>query len=169
MKTRLTMAAALGALLVAAPQLSAQQQQEMASGALTEADIAAIKKVTQEWASHAKMGHAAVVAKLYTEDAMELPPDQPAIKGRASIEQRIAESVTGLQDIKITSVETHGMLDLAYDRGTYSVTVKEEGMDEPVKINGKYISILRRQADGTWKLTRLIWNEDTPPPGSSDM
>lgn len=168
MRNRFMMVAALGAFLGAAAQLAAQQQ-EMASGALTKADIAAIQKVPQDWVAHAKMGHANVVAQLYAADAIELPPNAPAIKGRTAIEARIAESVAGMQDMTITSVETDGMLDLAFDRGTYAVTVLEEGMEEPLTINGKYIAILRRQSDGAWKLTRLIWNEDTPPPGMPEM
>lgn len=167
MKTRLMMAAALGAFL-GVPQLAAQEH-ELASGALTEADIAAIRKVPQEWAAHAKMGHASVVAQLYTEDAIELPPYAPAVKGRAAIEARIAESLGDLRDIKLTSVETDGVLNIAFDRGTYSVTFMEEGMEEATTVTGKYIAILRKQADGAWKLSRLIWNDDTPPPGMPEM
>lgn len=177
MRTRLTAAAALCALLGAAPQLAAQQ---VASGALTDADIAAIKEVTQQWAAHGKMGHAEVVAKLYTEDAIELPPYMSAVKGRAAIQERIAEAIAGVTDITITSVEIEGMGGIAFDRGTYSVTVEEEEterqmkmegpmMERPTTVTGKYIAVLRKQADGAWLLSRLIWNEDVPPPGMPEM
>ncbi len=181
MRTRLTAAAALCALLGAAPQLAAQQ---VASGALTDADITAIKEVAQQWAAHAEMGHAAVVAKLYTEDAIELPPYMSAMEGRAAIEERIAEAIANLSDITITSVEIVGMGDMAFDRGTYSVTVEEEGMEGmegmegkkgmegmegPMTVTGKYISVLRKQADGAWLISRLIWNENTMPAGMPEM
>lgn len=138
--------------------------QEAASGMLTDADIAAIEGLAEQWAQHAKMGHADVVAGLYSENAMELPPDEPAIRGRAAIQARLEEDFTTLQDITITPVETEGRAGLAFSRGTYSATVMEEGMEEPASATGKWIAIVRQGADGTWHFSRLIWNTDEPTP-----
>ncbi len=105
------------------------------------------------------MGHASVVADLYTEDAIELPPNEPMRVGRAAILERLERDFAELSDITITSVETDGYAGMAYDRGTYSVTFMEE-----VTETGKWIGISRRQADGSWLFSRLIWNLDQPPP-----
>jgi ketosteroid isomerase-like protein len=37
---------------------------------------------------------------------------------------------------------------------------------EPIADQGKSLFILRRQADGSWKIARLIANSDQPRPGS---
>ena len=34
---------------------------------------------------------------------------------------------------------------------------------ESIQTDAKYLVIMRRQADGSWKLTRYIWNLTTPP------
>ena len=162
MKSRcMALAATLFGLTALACQPAAQ---EAASGELSDADIAAVRANVQQWVEHAKMGHASVVADLYTEDAIELPPNEPMRAGRAAILERLERDFVGLEDLTITSVETDGYAGVAYDRGTYSVTFMEEGMEEPYTETGKWIGISRRQADGSWLFSRLIWNLDQPPP-----
>ena len=50
--------------------------------------------------------------------------------------------------------------DLAFNWGiaTGNLTRKEDGKITP--INNKYIQILRRSADGTWKISHVIWNSN---------
>ena len=47
---------------------------------------------------------------------------------------------------------------------SYSATVTREGMAEPMTDTGKYLVLLRKQADGSWLMTTVIWNSDAPPP-----
>lgn len=131
---------------------------------LTDAHIAAIQDAAKQWEEHAKMGHADVVAELYHEDAIEIPPDEPPVEGRSAIQARLEEDFAPLTDITITPVETEGRADLAFSRGTYSVTVMAEGMEEPATETGDWIAIMRQDADGTWRFARLIWNRDQPAP-----
>lgn len=168
MNTRFMGFAALLGLTALACQPAAQ---EAATAALTDADIAAIESLPAQWAEHAKMGHASVVADLYTEDAMELPPNEPMHRGRAAIMERLESDFAGLEDITITADETEGAAGIAYTRGTYSATFMEEGMEEPFTDTGKWIGISHQQADGSWLLSRLIWNSDQPLPemGESGM
>ena len=56
--------------------------------------------------------------------------------------------------------------DWAFTRGTYSSTFTPRAGGEPVQENGKSLWILERQADGSWKYARAIWNSDNPPPGT---
>ena len=53
--------------------------------------------------------------------------------------------------------------DLAYDRGTYSMTVTPPGA-APIEDRGKYLTIYRKQADGSWKIARVMFNSDLPLP-----
>lgn len=133
-----------------------------AAGPLTAEEVAAIGDLREQWAEGARAGDAASVVALYTEDAIEMPPDAPAIEGRSAIHARLEESFEGLADITLTAAETTGRDGLAYDRGTYSVTVDVEG--QMVTETGEFITILTKQADGSWRLHRLIWNRDAPPP-----
>ena len=46
--------------------------------------------------------------------------------------------------------------------GTYSWTVRV-GESEPAKDHGKWLTIWRKQPDGTWLLSQDIWNSDQAP------
>jgi ketosteroid isomerase-like protein len=60
--------------------------------------------------------------------------------------------------------ELEGRGDVAYARGSYSMKIAVPGAPAPVDEKGKYVEIWRRQADGSWKLARDIFNSDLPLP-----
>ncbi len=97
---------------------------------------------------------------LYTEDAIVLPPNQAAVQGKAAIQGWMAASPP-FSNFQEQSLETGGQGDLAYDRGTYSMTVTPPGA-APIEDRGKYLMICRKQADGSWKASRVIYNSDLP-------
>ena len=129
---------------------------------LSEADRTAIRQVgeTDMKMMNAKdwMGDLA----LYTEDAIELPPNQAAVQGKAAI-QAWDEALPPFSNFQEQSLETGGQGDLAYDRGTYSMTVTPPGA-APIEDRGKYLTIWRKQADGSWKGARVMFNSDLPLP-----
>ncbi len=47
----------------------------------------------------------------------------------------------------------------AYERGVATMTT-QAGADRPKTSKGKYVTVMRRQADGSWKLILDIWNSD---------
>lgn len=133
---------------------------------LSDADKAAIRKVagevvsisnapTKDWDAYTRTD--------YTEDAVILPPNTPAVEGWDPIKSYILTEGTEV-DFKVDMLEIEGRGDLAYVRGTYSETVTRPGADTPTKDTGKYIEIWRKQPDGSWKVIRDIWNSDLPAP-----
>jgi ketosteroid isomerase-like protein len=54
--------------------------------------------------------------------------------------------------------------DLAYSRGTYELTFNDP-KGKPVADHGKYATVWRKQADGTWKVVLDMFNSDMPLPG----
>jgi ketosteroid isomerase-like protein len=60
-----------------------------------------------------------------------------------------------------TKVEVTKAGDLAYVSGTYEETLTDARV-KPGKDRGKYLEIFKKQADGTWKCIRDIWNSDLP-------
>jgi ketosteroid isomerase-like protein len=63
--------------------------------------------------------------------------------------------------IKIEEVRVAG--DWAFSRGTYAFTVIPKAEGEIEKGDGKYLSILEKQDDGSWKLARDCFNLNEPP------
>ncbi|NIM48162.1 MAG: DUF4440 domain-containing protein [Gemmatimonadales bacterium] len=134
-----------------------------AAGPLSDQDLAAIGDLRQAYVDAVLAGDAAAVAALFTEDATEMPPNLPAAEGRAAIQARY-EAEGGATEFTITPAETEGRGTLAFERGTYSVTMTIEGAPEPIMDTGKYLVICEKQADGSWLMAATIWNSDLPLP-----
>jgi ketosteroid isomerase-like protein len=131
-------------------------------GGLSEADRTAIRQADE---TDMKMMNAKDWKgdlALYEEDAIELPPNQPAVQGKAAI-QAWEESLPPFSNFQEESLEIQGRGDLAYDRGTYSMTMTLPGA-APIKDHGKYLTIWQKQAGGLWKVSRVMFNSDVPLP-----
>lgn len=128
---------------------------------LSDADVAAIRQLGQSYASAVLKSDAAGVAALYADNAVEMPSDLPVRVGKAAIQAGYVGGM-GATAFTLTSGQIDGRADLAYDRGTWSWTGTPPGKTTPVSQTGKYLTIARRQADGSWRWTQVIWNSDAP-------
>jgi len=103
-------------------------------------------------------GDAAGCAAFFTEDVILLAPDQPITRGKRAFEEiyqsRMDKTSGGTHCNKLVEYGVEG--DLAYQVGTYAITATNPAEQ------GKFVNILRRQADGTWKVTVSIFNSDRP-------
>jgi len=99
---------------------------------------------------------------LYEEDAILMPPYVAAIQGKAPI-QAWMKADPPISNLQEQSLEIEGQGNLAYDRGTYSMTVNHVSAP-PIEDHGKYLTIWRKQAGGLWKISRAIYNSDLPLP-----
>ncbi|MDH5203197.1 MAG: SgcJ/EcaC family oxidoreductase [Nitrospirota bacterium] len=143
---------------------SCQQGEEVAEeAALSDEDVAAIKASTEAYVQAVKSEDFTAFAALYTEDAVLMPPNQPIVQGREAI-LTWAEAFPPLTEFSLSAVEIDGRGDLAFVRGTYSMTIALEGAPEPIQDTGKYIEIRRKQEDGSWLIARDIFNSDLPLP-----
>ena len=162
MKSSLTLLGAL-ALALALASTACQPPAQQPAG-LSEEDVAAIESTVASYVQSALASDFAEWAALHTEDAVRLPPNQPAVKGRAAIQNWGA--AFSLTDFTITPLEIDGRDGLAYARVTYSYsgTLTAEGMSEVVTDSGKVLGILRRQPDNSWLIAVWCWNSDLPLP-----
>lgn len=112
-------------------------------------------------------GDFATLAGMYTENGVLMPPNGPAVEGRANI-QTWGEAFPKVTEATITPVEIDGRGDLAFVRGTFSLTFAPEAEGaEPAQDQGKFVDILRKQADGAWLIAVDIFNSDLPAQTSS--
>ena len=99
-----------------------------------------------------------MAANAYAENATMMPPNQPMVQGRAAIRTWI-KSVPAIRRFIASAIDINGRGDLAYVRGTYSLTWLAGG-DE----RGKFLEVRRREKDGRWLIIADIFNTDAPVP-----
>ena len=105
---------------------------------------------------------AALVAAFYAPDAVLMPPNHPAVEGRANIQAFLQGMIdSGLTSIKIETTTTASAGDLAYGRGRYTLALSPPG-GTPVQDVGKYVVVYRRQPSGAWRAVSDIFNSDQP-------
>ncbi len=124
---------------------------------LSEKDVAAIRSFFDIHTKNALAGDWAADAALYTEDAVRLPPNGEAIRGRAAI-QAALEQVDTVTYFTHNIIEIDGRGDLAYVWVAYSLTFVSKGSTDPIRATGKALMILRKQPDGAWMFHRVMWN-----------
>ncbi len=65
-----------------------------------------------------------------------------------------------------TAAEVAASGDIGYTIGTFELTVEQDGTT--MITQGKYATIWKRQADGSWKVQVDIFNADGPPSAAED-
>ncbi len=129
---------------------------------LSAEDLAAHEATTQAWVDAVLAADWDALGATYTEDAVLMPPNSEPVEGRAAIQAFLA-AWPPITNAELHPIELDGEGDLAYIRGAYTLTLAPEGAD-PIDDSGKYIEIRRKQADGSWLLSRDIFNSDLPLP-----
>ncbi len=129
---------------------------------LSEADRTAIRQAVDSFVKAVNARDWKAAAALFAEDATLLPPNQAAVQGGAAIQVWLA-AFPPYSTLQCQVLEVEGRGDLAYARETYSMTVTPAGA-APIEDRGKLLAIWRKQADGSWKCLRDIWNSDLPLP-----
>jgi len=148
---------------VLALALAAAACQAPAPAAITDAERTAIRALDTEFAQKAMAGdYAGLVKSYYAEDAMLLPPNMAAATGHAAIEATL-RGFPPVSSFTLTAEEIEGAGDMIYARGRYTMVLNPPGA-AAIPDSGKFMEIWRKQADGSWKVTRDMFNSDVPMP-----
>ncbi len=119
------------------------------------ADELAIRALIARWIEATRDGDVDAVLALMAPDAMFLLPGQPPMHGReafaASLRGALGENTIESSSV-IEEVAVSG--DMAYCRTRLSVTIISKHGKLPLQRSGHTLSILRKDADGKWLLTR---------------
>ena len=107
---------------------------------------------------------AAGIAAQFAPDGTIAPPGMASIKQTGIAAYYDAQFSSGA-DFSL-SVDREGMVvsgDMSVGWGTYVATMAMEGAD-PIVTDGRYGVVSKRQADGSWKIYRHMFNYINPPP-----
>src|SRR3989441_2684595 len=132
------------------------------SAGLSDADRTALRAAADTFAQRVRRADWPAAAKLYAETAALMPPAQHAVTGQANIEAWMkAFPPISAFDVKVVSVDGGG--DIAYIAGIYIMTIAPPG-GKPMVDTGKYLTVSRRQPDGSWPIVADIFNSDLALP-----
>jgi ketosteroid isomerase-like protein len=121
------------------------------------ADEAALRSATASWVETWNTRNVDAHAALYSEDAVLLPPNQPAIFGRDAIRAATAEQMAEGVAIELEDLEIRVDGDSGYKAGRYRLRDAAGNLID----RGKYIEIWSRFG-GQWLIHRDIWNSSLP-------
>ena len=145
--------------------ISCQKQAEEAEPVVdVEAGITAINEIWTQYVATLIAGDLDLWISLWTDDGIRMAPDAPAVIGKEQIREAMKPAFDQMTlDVTIANKEVRVAGDWAFSRGTgiLSTTPKKGG--KTTKIDGKYLTILERQADGSWKIAIDCFNSNVPP------
>jgi len=161
-------ALALLALLGCAPQSNGKATPD--SAAMAAADPAVVRQAIEAADARAvealNKGDVEAWLTSYASDAIALPPNEPAWRGtdglRAGAKGMLDKAAISGMALHAEDVKVGG--DLAVESGTYEMTLTPK-KGKAISDKGKYITVWQRQADGSWKIIRDIFNSDLPAAG----
>lgn len=164
MRLSFVIASALAATAAACAQSDSAVMQQ---GGAT--DVAAVRSAVDAanatFAEAIQRGDSLTLASLYDVDAMVMPQGMNASTGRAAIQSMFAGLLSQftVSNMTLVTQDVVASGDLAVETGRYSWTLTPKN-GKAMPDSGKYVVVWRKQADGSWKLYRDIFNNDAPPP-----
>jgi uncharacterized protein (TIGR02246 family) len=126
--------------------------------ALSVEDVAAIKTLHDAYVQAVLAGGLEATVKFYAEDAI-LIAKGPIIQGREAFKKSLeglSKASATITAFNLALAEIDGRDDLAFVRGTVSMSMTSKGAPEPIQFTGKFLEILRKQEDGSWLIARDI-------------
>lgn len=133
------------------------ETKQSTGSASSAAELAQVRRAIDEgnakWIEAWAKGDAAMIVNTFSEDAIELRPDGTVVKSHQQILEHVRESMQRLgPGVQLTVTTTTVWLDgdTAYETGKSNYKYTQKGL--PKTFQARYVSIWKRQHDGTWKL-----------------
>jgi ketosteroid isomerase-like protein len=148
--------AVLGIALVSSACAGAANPDEAAARAAIAAATAATERAENA-------GNVEQMRPQMASDVVMMGPNMAAVSGAEAASAAMKQFFDAFSiQIQYSSEEIVVAGDLGYDRGTYRQTLTPKAGGTPMPESGKYLWIYRRDSDGSWKQSRVVWNSSDP-------
>ena len=145
-------------ILTACSQRSAPDNREADARALRDGEMADYVK---DWAGK----DADRIAAHFTEGGDVIVPNSPLMTGRDAIAKTMKGPLAdpnwslALQPVQVEVSRGGG---LAYTRGNYVLTATDPASQKVATEKGRFVTIFRKETDGSWKAVQHISNAEAP-------
>ena len=102
---------------------------------------------------------------LWDDDAVLLQPGTPPIIGKAALHDFMKQALAKSPSIKVVKylpdirdIQVAG--NVAYEWGYFDAVQKSSDQQAPESLRAKLLRVMKRQPDGSWKFTRVMWLPD---------
>ncbi len=127
-------------------------------------DISAIRSLQNNWNQAVETSNVDGYLSVLDEQIELIPTDAPPINGkegyREMLEQVFNTSTFNIEVVDEGTIEVDG--NMAYTRYDYIIhttsTTSDSKESETISTYRKFLDVMRRQSDGSWKVYKHIWN-----------
>lgn len=137
-----------------------------AGGDTRDADIKAVKDTEAQWNQDFAAKDLEKLVAHYTDDGALMSPGMPAAKGkdavRSALKMLIDDPALSLK-FAADRVEAAKSGDMVYTQGSYQLTVTDPTTKKPINDKGSYVTVYKKQADGSWKAVSDIATSEAAP------
>ena len=130
------------------------------------AETGKLHDLESAWVKEAAAKDVDKIMSHYTDDATLGVSGMPAMKGRDAIRAAWAGMVADPNfklDFSAERVDVAKDGETAYTRGPYQLTVSNPKTKKPVTDKGTYLTVFKKQADGSWKAVEDFTASEIPP------
>jgi len=126
-------------------------------------DVARINELWKSYVASVNDGNMEKWISLWIEDGIQMPPTTPRRVGKEQIRaemQPLFDLFDRQMTLHLEEVRVAG--DQAYSHGTYEFVMTPKSEGDSVKGSGKFLAVLHKQIDGSWKIVVDCFNYDMP-------
>lgn len=130
----------------------------------SEAEVAAITRFYGAWSEALATRGAEGYVSFFLENGAVLPPDGPAVEGKDAIRSWIQKTLDDFttRDTRLVP----GAMTVSDGMATWRFTISGERVPKkggnPVRFSNKYLDVLKKQPDGSWKFLYRMWSNNEP-------
>lgn len=130
--------------------------------AQSDSETAAINALYGEWIKAMATRGAEGYVSFFAADGAVLPPGMPALEGKDAIRQWIQKE---LEDFTLEGGKfVPGPLKVSNGWAVRRFSISGKRVPkkggEPVQVDNKYMDVLQKQADGSWKFVYRMWSSN---------